>query len=226
MKKRLSEKPKATRVVAYIRVSTEQQAAEGASLEAQRARLEAYAGAFGYEIVATEVDAGVSAKTLERPGLKAALTLLKEGLADGLLVVKLDRLTRNVRDLAELVDDYFKDYALLSVHENVDTSTAAGRMVLNLLTTVAQWEREAAAERTAAVMQHLKATGKYTGGFPPFGYELDEDRNLRESVAEQALLISMREMRAAGTSLRTIATSTVNPRTGRVFDHKQIARMI
>ncbi len=88
-----------TRVVGYARVSTEDQAREGVSLAAQRAKLEAYATALDLELVAVREDAGVSAKTLDRPGLRAALEDLRAGRADALLVPKLDRLTRSVRDL-------------------------------------------------------------------------------------------------------------------------------
>jgi DNA invertase Pin-like site-specific DNA recombinase len=77
------------------------------------------------------------------------------------LVVKLDRLTRSVRDLCDLVDGYFRDgkHALLSVGEQVDTRSAAGRMVLNMLTVIGQWEREAIGERTSAAMQHKASQG-------------------------------------------------------------------
>ena len=139
-----------TRTIAYLRVSTDKQADRGVSLEAQRAKIDAYAALFDLELVAIEVDAGVSAKTLARPALDRALAMLRAGKADALLVVKLDRLTRSVRDLCDLVDRYFRDgkLALLSVGEQVDTRTAAGRMVLNMLTVIGQWEREANGERT------------------------------------------------------------------------------
>ena len=140
-----------TRAIAYLRVSTDKQADEGVSLEAQRAKLEAYASLYDLDLVAVEVDAGVSAKSLDRPALGRALAMLRAGRADALLVVKLDRLTRSVRDLGELLDGYFgpeKKAALLSVADQIDTRTAAGRMVLNILTSVAQWEREAIGERT------------------------------------------------------------------------------
>ena len=138
-----------TRVVGYVRVSTEQQADGGVSLDAQRAKLEAYAVAMDLELVAIEEDAGLSAKTLERPALQRALAMLDAGAAEGLLVAKLDRLTRSVRDLGELVERYFASKcSLLSVADSIDTRSAAGRLVLNVLTSVAQWEREASARGT------------------------------------------------------------------------------
>jgi DNA invertase Pin-like site-specific DNA recombinase len=92
-----------TRTVAYVRVSTENQADHGVSLDAQQAETRPYAELYGLELVEVVVDAGLSAKTLGRPGLVRALGMLKAGEAEALLVVKLDRLTRSVRDLGQLV---------------------------------------------------------------------------------------------------------------------------
>lgn len=217
-----------TRVVAYIRVSTEQQAVDGSSLDAQRAQLEAYAKAFGYEIVAWEVDAGVSASSLDRPALQAAIACLESGSAEGLLVTKLDRLTRRLRDMANLVDRYFKDrFRLLSVNEHIDTGSAAGRMMLNILTSVAEWEREAAAERTAMVMANMKAQGKFTGGWPPFGWKQDEDGSLIEDPIEQHKMRTVRDAKSRGFSLRQIAALLgPNPNTGKPYSASQISRML
>lgn len=155
-----------TRVVGYIRVSTEAQADGGVSLEAQRAKLEAYCKALDLELVGIESDEGLSAKSLERPGLDRALAHLRSGRADALLVSKLDRLTRSVRDLGVLVDDYFGGgrWALLSVGDAIDTRSAAGRLVLNVLASVSQWEREAIGERTADALAHLRSCGVRLGG--------------------------------------------------------------
>lgn len=216
-----------TRVVAYIRVSTEKQADKGNSLEAQRAKLEAYGLAMGLEIVAFEVDAGLSASSLERPALQRALGALESGEADGILVTKLDRLTRSVRDLCDLVDEYFRDDGvLLSVGESIDTRSAAGRMLLKILTTIGEWEREAIGERTSAVMQHMKACGDFTGGFPPYGMRL-VDGKLEDDHAEANNIRVARTMRASGVSLRAIAQELgINNRTGKPFSASQIARMV
>ena len=137
-----------TRTIAYLRVSTEKQADKGVSLDAQRAKVAAYAELYDLMLVETIVDAGESAKSLDRPGLQRALAMLKEGHAEALLVVKLDRLTRSVVDLGTLVDRYFAPgkAALLSVGEQIDTRSAAGRLVLNVLASVSQLEREAIGE--------------------------------------------------------------------------------
>lgn len=222
-----------TRAVAYLRVSTEKQADKGVSLDAQRAKVKAYGELYDLEIVEVVVDAGVSAKTLDRPGLQRALAMLKADTADALLVVKLDRLTRSVADLGELVERYFAPgkWALLSVGEQIDTRSAAGRLVLNVLASVSQWEREAIGERTAAAMQHLASEGRFTGGEAPFGYKLGEDgAHLAEIPEEQAVVAEAKRLRASGLSLRKVAAALeakgARSRGGKGFAPAQIARMV
>ena len=213
-----------TRAVAYVRVSTDRQAEHGVSLDAQRAKLRLYADLYDIEIVEVVVDAGASAKTLEREGLRRALAMLDAGAADGLLVCKLDRLTRSVRDLGTLLDDYFGRKggpALLSVQEQVDTRTSAGRLVLNVLMSVAQWEREAIGERTSAALQHKRAQGEYTGGNAPYGWQPAAGGQLAPVPAEQAASVLACQLRAEGHSLRTVAALLVEaghqPRSGAVW---------
>jgi DNA invertase Pin-like site-specific DNA recombinase len=220
-----------TRTIAYLRVSTEKQADRGVSLDAQRAKVEAYASLYDVELVEVIVDAGVSAKTLARPGLDRALAMLKSGKADALLVVKLDRLTRSVRDLGELVERHFAPgkAALLSVGEQIDTRSAAGRLVLNVLASVSQWEREAIGERTSVAMQHKAACGEYTGGEAPYGFAIGEDGKLITLEVEQKVIALACEYRAAGLSLRAVARRLdglgFRSRTGRAFAAVQIQRM-
>ena len=219
-----------TRVVAYCRVSTEEQASSGVSLAAQEQKLRAYCLAMDLELVAVESDAGVSAKTLDRPALARALAALDSGAADALVVVKLDRLTRSVRDLADLLEQYFSaDHGLISLGESVDTRTAAGRLVLNVMTSVAQWEREAIGERTSTALQHMKAQGKRVGAVP-YGWTLAADaKSLTKNEYEQSVIVRARELRAAGASLRVVASALASSgmlsRNGKRFDAQQIARI-
>lgn len=221
-----------TRTVAYVRVSTDKQADKGVSLDAQRAKVEAYAALYDLDLVEIIVDAGVSAKTLDRPGLAKALGMLRAGKAEALLVVKLDRLTRSVCDLGELVERHFAPgkAALLSVGEQIDTRSAAGRLVLNVLASVSQWEREAIGERTAAAMAHKAACGEYTGGVPPYGFAVDPEGRLVEVAAEQAVIREARNLRAAGLSLRAVAAELeavgLLARNGKGFAAVQVARMV
>jgi len=147
-------------------------------------------------------------------------------------VVKLDRLTRSVRDLGALLEDYFGDPkgpALLSVSEQVDTRTAAGRMVLNILVSVAQWERETIGERTSAAHRHKLAKAEYIGGEAPFGYTHASGR-LLPRAHEQAVIVEARALRATGLSLRATAAALdkrgMRSRAGRPFLPAQVARML
>lgn len=196
------------RVIAYARVSTIEQADSGISLDAQIAKMQAYARLYDLEIVETIQDPGESGKTLNRPGLQRALTLLKSGKADGVLIVKLDRLTRSIADWQDLIDAYFGERGgkqLLSVNDSIDTRTAAGRLVLNVLITVAQWERETIGERTRDALQHKIRNGQRVGKVR-YGFDLATDGvTLLENPGEQQIIAMMRDLRAAGRTLRQIA---------------------
>ncbi|HEY5312706.1 MAG TPA: recombinase family protein, partial [Pirellulales bacterium] len=165
------------KVVAYVRVSTEEQATSGVSLDAQRAKLQAYAALYDLDLVEVIADEGVSAKSLNRPGLQRALAMLTKGKVAGLLVAKLDRLSRSVADWNILIDQHFGEKAgrqLFSVGDSIDTRTAAGRLVLNVLMSVAQWEREAIGERTRDALGHKRSKGERVGQVP-FGKRLAAD---------------------------------------------------
>lgn len=221
--------PAKTKAVAYLRVSTDKQADTGVSLDAQRAKVQLYAELYDLELVEVVVDAGASAKTLERDGLQRALAMLDNGKADALLVAKLDRLTRSVRDLGALLDGWFgrKDGpALLSVQEQVDTRTAGGRLVLNVLMSVAQWERETIGERTSAAMAHMKAEGAYTGGRAPYGWKADENGKLHPVKVEQEAISLAKRLHADGNSLRRVGALLSEagycPRNGSVWHGSSI----
>ena len=198
-----------TRAIAYVRVSTDKQADHGISLEAQEAKIRAYASVYDLDLVDVVVDAGASAKTLDRPGLSRVLSAVKRGEVDAVVVLKLDRLTRSVADLGTLVDRYFQRCGLLSVSEQIDTRTAGGRLVLNVLASVAQWEREAIGERTSVAMKHKAAKGERVGAVP-YGFTLADDGvSLVEVEAEQAVIVEARNLRAAGLSLRAVAADQI-----------------
>lgn len=201
-----------TRVIGYVRVSTDQQADGGVSLAAQRAKLAAYCTALDLELVGVEEDAGLSAKTLDRPGLQRALGAMRDGRADAILVAKLDRLTRSVRDLGALVEDWFATgrWTLLSVADSIDTRTAAGRLVLNVLASVGQWEREATGERTRDALAHLRAEGVQLGGAALGWTRTDAtDTDGRRVVAvvesEARAVARILALRAEGQTFRAIA---------------------
>ena len=192
--------------VGYVRVSTADQAATGESLELQKRKVRAAAELGDYELVDLIVDAGASAKNLRREGADRLLELVKARKVDAVIVHKLDRLTRSVRDLGDLLELFDRhSVALVSVTESLDTGTAAGRMVLNIMGSVAQWEREVIAERTRDALQAKKARGERVGQVP-FGFALAPDGvALVEDAREQKVLHTLRELREHGSTLRGVA---------------------
>lgn len=195
------------KAIGYVRVSTEEQVTGGQSLGAQKQKLQQYADLYEIELVEIIEDAGVSAKTLDRPGLQRALAKLKSGQVDGLLIAKLDRLSRSVLDWNTLILDYFGERGgkqLFSVSDAIDTRTAAGRLVLNVLMSVAQWEREVIGERTSAALQFKVSQGERVGR-PRYGWELTEAGEYVELPHQQEGIRRMHEWRLEGISLRGIA---------------------
>jgi DNA invertase Pin-like site-specific DNA recombinase len=196
------------RVVAYVRVSTEEQAEDGISLPNQREKAEAYCKLYDLQLLEVIEDAGASAKTLKRPGLQRALAMLRSGQADGLVIVKLDRLTRSVADWQTLIDDYFGERAgkqLCSVGDSIDTRTAAGRLVLNVLLSVAQWERETIAERTRDGMRYKGRRGERCSK-SKYGFDLAPDGTTWiPNAAEQEVIALMGSLRQRGFTYRQIA---------------------
>src|SRR5438128_2854365 len=129
----------------------------------------------GAELLDLIVDGGESAKNLVRPGMERLLTLVNERKVDTVIIAKLDRLTRSVKDLCGLLELFEKrDVALISVAESLDTGSAAGRLILTIMGAVSQWEREAIGERTRDAMQHKKSNGQRVGNIA-YGFRLCPD---------------------------------------------------
>src|SRR5580704_16921325 len=193
------------KVLGYVRVSTDKQ---GISLEAQAQKIRAIAVVHDAELLDLIVDGGESAKSLQRPGMERLLALVEARKVQAVIVAKLDRLTRSVRDLCELLELFERrGVALISVAESLDTSSAAGRLVMNIMAAVSQWEREAIGERTRDALQHKRSQGERVGNIA-FGYRLSADRKHVEADAgEQAVLGEIRRLRNDGTSLRRIAAA-------------------
>src|SRR5262249_16169785 len=149
------------RSIGYVRVSTDRQAEQGISLEAQEAKIRAMATVQGAELTEVIVDGGESAKSLNRPGLQRLLGLVSTNKLDAVIVAKLDRLTRSVKDLCSLLELFEKrKVALISVAESLDTGSAAGRLVITIMGAVSQWEREAIGERTRDALRHKRSQGR------------------------------------------------------------------
>jgi site-specific DNA recombinase len=190
-----------TLVDGYARVSTDEQARAGASLANQVEKIRLFAELHELRLVKVIEDPGESAKSLERPGVQEALDDLARGRVDGLVVAKLDRLTRSLGDWVRLIESLFNDKAgrlLFSVGDSIDTRTPSGRLVLNMIITVAQWEREEIGYRTKSALQGKIGRGERCGRVR-YGYELAEDgKTLRPLEHEQRVIELLAERRARG----------------------------
>jgi site-specific DNA recombinase len=219
------------KAVGYVRVSTDKQADRGVSLDAQAEKIRAMAVVHNAELGEIIVDGGESAKTLQRPGMERLLALVDAKKVQAVIVAKLDRLTRSVKDLCELLERLERrGVALISVAESLDTSSAAGRLVLNIMTAVSQWEREAIGERTRDALNHKRNNGERVGNIR-FGYRLGADgTHVEPDPAEQTVLDEIRNLREGGHTLRGIAAAlnhrTLRTRRGTAWRLESVARVL
>lgn len=156
------------RAVIYKRVSHLNAVKEGTSLTVQEDRLRAYADSQGWTIVEVYEDAGISGGSIERPALQRMLDDATKGLFDCILVYKLDRLSRSVRDFHELTNFLDKhNINLVSVTQNFDTNSPIGRLIRNILIDFANFERELITERINDNQLHRAEQGKWVSGPTP-----------------------------------------------------------
>ncbi|OHB71906.1 MAG: hypothetical protein A2W23_06245 [Planctomycetes bacterium RBG_16_43_13] len=198
------------KIAGYCRVSSDKQADEGVSLEVQESQIRKYAELYDIELLEIVVDAGESAKNLKRPGMQKIIELMDFGLCDGVLVIKLDRLTRSVKDLCYLLERYFsKDKILISVQERIDTNSAMGRMIMNMVMSISQWEREATSERTKTVLAHKKSNGERIGNIP-YGYRVADDGvHIEADEMEQKIIFDVINLRKHGMPFKIICEAMV-----------------
>lgn len=219
------------RAVGYARVSTDRQAERGCSLEAQADKNRAMAVVHNAELFDLIVESGESAKSLQRPGMERLLALLGGKRVNAVIVSKLDRLTRSVRDLCALLELFEKrGVALISVAESLDTSSAAGRLVITIMAAVSQWEREAIGERTRDALRHKRSQGQRVGNIA-YGFRLASDsKRLEPEADEQAVLAEIARLRSGGVSMRRIAAtlnqSRLRTRRGTPWRLESVARVL
>jgi DNA invertase Pin-like site-specific DNA recombinase len=203
------------RVVGYKRVSTEEQAKGGFSLDAQDAKIRGYCELYELDLIHVHEDPGASGKSLDRPGVAEVLGELRrrKDSPDGLVIAKMDRLTRSIGDWVNLINEFFRNERkrLFSVGESIDTRTATGRMVLNMIMMIAEWEREIIGERTKDGMAEKMRRGELCGKVR-FGYDLADDLNdggrryrLVPNPREQGAIVLLRQWRGEGKTYRDLA---------------------
>lgn len=204
----------------YCRVSSDEQAAHGISIQAQRDILNGYAAMSQSEIKIFE-DAGFSGKNTQRPALQQLLAELPAGHVSAVVVWKLDRLSRSLRDTLTMIEDIFQPAgaSLVSVTESIDTSTPSGRMMLNLLASFAQLEREQDSDRVVMSHKHLARDCQYLGGHIPLGYQVDEHKHFQLHPVRAAIVRHVFDMYLAragyGAILGYLNSPEVFPLTGK-----------
>lgn len=173
--------------VAYIRVSTAEQSL---GLDVQRERVAAYCSARGWSLVAVIEDNGRSGATLDRDGMHKVREVMRRKMVDAVISLKLDRLTRKVEDLHTLMQESADSgVALVSIMETLDTSSAAGRLMVHMLASMAEWERDVISERTSAALSVKSGRGERVGRHAAIGSANGEGAR---AVDEQRTLTTLR----------------------------------
>jgi len=218
------------RVAAYVRVSTDEQADKGNSLLEQRERLEAYCKAMGWNKPVFFEDDGYSAKDMRRPNAQKMIDRVSNNEFDIVLTSKLDRMSRNLLDMLQfvkLLEDHNCSY--VSSSEGFDTSTAVGRMVLQLLAAFAEFERERTRERVKDNMMSLARNTDKVITLPCYGYDIVEGKYAINDQEAQFIQL-MFELAEQGHGPRMIA-KILNDRgattkRGKPWDQVNVKRLI
>jgi len=180
------------RCAIYCRVSTDEGLGQDFnSLDAQRESGEAFVSSRkpdGWICLSDHYDdGGYSGGNLERPALKQLLVDIEAGLIDAVVCYKVDRLSRSLLDFSRLIEIFDRHHVMfLSVTQPINTGDSSGRLMLNVLLSFAQFEREMVADRTRDKMGAARKKGKWTGGYPPLGYDVHPDGGLLVVNEEEA----------------------------------------
>ena len=216
-----------SKVIGYVRVSTDKQSEKGVSTRAQEQKIRQYCQLYDLQLVDVVEDV-FSAKTIDRPGFNEMLKRLRNGEADGFIFWRLDRVTRSVADL-QFITDLCEQFKVISVDDQIDTRTASGRFLLSIQVATSQLERERISERTKSAMQYIKSQGRYTGGMLPFGKKA-VNGEIVDCPEEIEVIELMRKHRAAGMSFnataRKINEAGYRTRRGTEFKHTSVMRLV
>lgn len=212
----------------YIRVSSKQQADEGYSLEAQERKLKAYCELQGFTIGDIYKDEGISGKKVNRPELQRLMSDIRTGRIQKVIVVKLDRISRNTRDLLNIVDELNKtNTAFICINDNIDTSTATGKMFLTILSAVAQFESDITKERTLTAKEELSRQGKFAGGNISYGYDYDKDTkeftiNEQEASIVERIFTQCLEGKSANRIANDLNSDSISTKRGNKWYAQQV----
>lgn len=214
-------------ILGYVRVSTEEQAIHGLSIEAQTAALEAWARANDCKISQIYVDAGISARkpASKRPALQQLLNAVRSGNAGLIVFTKLDRWFRNIAEyykVQEVLEKHHVDWK--TIHEDYDTSTASGRLKINIMLSVAQDEADRTSERIKAVFEMKRQKLEPLTGNCPTGYKIEGKKMLKDPETKEAVAEFFRRYLASGSI--TVAQNYVLDHFGMRISYKLAHRML
>lgn len=246
MRKSLStQSEKVVRCAIYTRKSTEEGLEqEFNSLDAQRDSAEAYAASQkheGWEIVPeTYDDGGFTGSNMERPALKRLLADIEAGKVDCVIVYKVDRLSRSLLDFTRIIETFDShQVSFVSVTQQFNTSTSMGRLVLNVLLSFAQFEREMISERIRDKVAASRRRGKWSGGMPLLGYTVEHKRLIVDEIEAtrvrqifelyleyQSLLPTIREINRRGWTTKRWITKKGDHRGGREFTRNALYKLL
>jgi putative DNA-invertase from lambdoid prophage Rac len=199
----------ANRVFGYCRVSTTEQADEGASLAAQQQQITGYCMMKGWQVAEFFVERAVSGSVPVADRPEGQRLLAAAGKGDIIVTAKLDRAFRSAADALAVLEE-FKDQgiALHMIDLGGDvTGNGISKMVFTILAAVAEGERDRITERIRDAKRHLTSQGVFSGGRKPFGFDIVQDGDVQRMVpnaAEQSVIERMKAMRAAGATYRAI----------------------
>lgn len=207
------------KAIGYVRVSTEKQAEEGVSLDAQISKIKAWASLNDYELIHIYKDEGISGSSLnKREGMNEALDKVKKGMA--FVCYSLSRISRDTVDTIKISRTIEKKGAdLVSLSEKIDTTGASGKMIFNMLAVLNQFERDQVSERTQHAMQFKKSRNQAYSP-TPYGYTRQGEK-LVINQGEAVNIIKMKKMRAEGKTYNEIVnifnSQNIPTKTGKLW---------
>lgn len=217
------------KAIGYIRVSTEEQAREGVSLEMQREKIAAWVNLHDAELHKICADEGVSGTKSDRDGLRQAIDTAKQHKAV-LVTYSISRLSRSTLHTLSIAEELDRaGCELVSIQENIDTTTPAGRVVFRVLAALSEFERDQLAERTRHGMAQKRAQGFRIGSIP-HGFIAGDDGRLVTSKTEQETIRLVKNLNQQGLSLRQISAELEKGgkfnRRGKPFNPKSVSAML
>lgn len=190
----------------YIRVSTEEQVKEGYSIPAQKERLTQFCASQGWDNYRFYIDEGVSAKDMNRPKLQLLLDHVKNGQIKIILVYRLDRFTRKVKDLHKMLEMLEQHgCAFKSATEPYDTTTAMGKLFITIVAALAEWETDNLSERIKMALEEKVSGGERVGAIP-YGFDLGDDEKLIKNEREAKVILEIIDKLKSGMSVSALAS--------------------